>query len=123
MSNVPYILEDARWGARLQDKTMVDALIHGLHAGSHYIPYPMDGPIEWARGKPYIMGLTAEFLAAKYASAVYELLGKEGLPTKEMPGVNQPVMGTIGYHIRSGKHDLTLYDWQQYIRFADKHFK
>ncbi len=64
-----------------------------------------------------------EFLAAKYASAVYELLGKEGLPTKEMPGVNQPVMGTIGYHIRSGKHDLTLYDWQQYIRFADKHFK
>ena len=64
-----------------------------------------------------------EFLAAKYASAVYELLGKEGLPTKEMPGVNQPVMGTIGYHIRSGKHDLTLYDWQQYIQFADKHFK
>jgi acetyl-CoA C-acetyltransferase len=66
MSNVPYTLEDARWGARLQDKTMTDALIHGLHAGSHYIPYPKDGPIEWARGKPYIMGLTAEFLAQKY---------------------------------------------------------
>jgi acetyl-CoA C-acetyltransferase len=66
MSNVPYVLEDARWGARLQDKTMTDALIHGLHAGSHYIKYPENGPIEWARGKPYIMGLTAEFLAAKY---------------------------------------------------------
>lgn len=64
-----------------------------------------------------------EFVAAKYASAAYELLGVEGLPAKEMPEVNQPVMGTIGYHIRSGKHDLTLYDWQQYIRFADKHFK
>lgn len=63
-----------------------------------------------------------EFLSAKYASAVYELLGFEGLPAKEMPEVNQPVMGTIGYHIRSGKHDLTLYDWQQYIKFADKHF-
>ncbi|MBW8331308.1 MAG: hypothetical protein K0M40_04735 [Prolixibacteraceae bacterium] len=63
-----------------------------------------------------------EFLSAKYASAVYELLGKEGLPAKEMPEVNQPVMGNIGYHIRTGKHDLTLYDWQQYIQFADKHF-
>lgn len=63
-----------------------------------------------------------EFLSAKQASPVYELLGLEGLPVKEMPEVNQPVMGTIGYHIRSGKHDLTLYDWQQYLRFADKHF-
>lgn len=64
-----------------------------------------------------------EFLSAKYASAVYELLGLEGLPAKEMPEVNHPVMGTIGYHIRSGKHDLALYDWQQYIKFADKFFK
>ena len=64
-----------------------------------------------------------EFLSAKYASTVYELLGKEGLPAEEMPQVNQPVMGTIGYHIRSGKHDLTTYDWQQYIKFADKHFR
>ncbi len=63
-----------------------------------------------------------EFLSAKYASAVYELLGLEGLPSKVMPEVNHPVMGTIGYHIRSGKHDLTLYDWQQYIKFADKFF-
>jgi len=64
-----------------------------------------------------------EFLSAKYASAVYELLGSEGLPTKEMPEINQPVMGTIGYHIRSGKHGLTLYDWTQYLKFADKFFK
>jgi len=64
-----------------------------------------------------------EFLSAKYASAVYKLLGLEGLPVKEMPVVNQPVMGTIGYHIRTGKHGLTTYDWEQYIRFADKHFK
>lgn len=64
-----------------------------------------------------------EFLSAKYASAVYKLLGKEGLPTDEMPEVNKPVMGTIGYHVRSGKHDLTLYDWQQYLKFADKFLK
>ncbi|BBE16437.1 glycoprotein gp2 [Aquipluma nitroreducens] len=64
-----------------------------------------------------------EFLSAKYASAVYQLLGSEGLPIKEMPEVDHPVMGTIGYHIRSGKHDLTSYDWTQYIKFADKFFK
>jgi hypothetical protein len=64
-----------------------------------------------------------EFLSAKYASAVYVLLGLEGLPAKEMPEINHPVMGTIGYHIRTGKHGLTSYDWNQYILFANKHFK
>ena len=66
MSNVPYIVPAARWGARLQDKVFVDSLIHGLHAGSHFIKYPKDGPVKWAQGKPYIMGLTAEFLALKH---------------------------------------------------------
>ncbi|MFQ6098813.1 MAG: acetylxylan esterase, partial [Armatimonadota bacterium] len=43
------------------------------------------------------------------------------LPTEEMPPVNRPVRGTIGYHIRSGKHDVTDYDWGCYLDFADKH--
>lgn len=64
-----------------------------------------------------------EFLAAKYASAVYELLGLEGLPVNVMPEINHPVSGTIAYHNRSGKHELTSYDWDQYILFANKFFK
>lgn len=64
-----------------------------------------------------------EFLSAKHADPVYRLLGVEGLPTEDMPPVDQPVMGTIGYHIRTGKHDVTKYDWQAYLDFADKHFK
>ena len=70
MSNVPYVLDGARWGTKLgpgkEHKMIKDALTHGLHAGSHYVPYPKDGPLEYFRGKPYIMGLTAEFLAQKH---------------------------------------------------------
>ena len=39
-----------------------------------------------------------------------------------MPSVNQPVGETIGYHIRTGKHDVTEYDWEQYLNFAGRHF-
>ena len=63
-----------------------------------------------------------EFLSAKNAEPVYQLLGKPGLGVAEMPEVNHPVGQTIGYHIRSGKHDVTEYDWEQYLNFADRHF-
>jgi hypothetical protein len=64
-----------------------------------------------------------EFLSCVYASPVYALLGCKGFPAAEMPPVNSPVIGTIGYHIRSAGHDVKLYDWQQYLDFADLHLK
>ena len=63
-----------------------------------------------------------EFLGAKGAEPAYQLFGKKGLGVAEMPAVDQPVGITIGYHNRSGKHDVTAYDWEQYLNFADKHF-
>ncbi|MFP6768955.1 MAG: acetylxylan esterase [Planctomycetaceae bacterium] len=63
-----------------------------------------------------------EFLSALHAEPVYKLLGTEGLGTAKMPKADSPVHGRIGYHLRTGPHDVTDYDWQQYIAFARKHF-
>ncbi len=61
-----------------------------------------------------------EFLACKYASPVYALLGVDGLGTDQMPDLDHPIQkGMIGYHVRSGGHALTEYDWRQYLDFAD----
>ena len=64
-----------------------------------------------------------EFLSAKHATPVYELFHEEGLPADTMPPIHQPVMGAIGYHIRAGIHDVTLYDWEQFMNFADRHLQ
>jgi hypothetical protein len=64
-----------------------------------------------------------EFLSCLNASPVYVLLGKEGFKASEMPAVNKPVSGIISYHIRTGVHNVTIYDWQQYIKFADTQLK
>jgi hypothetical protein len=40
-----------------------------------------------------------------------------------MPPVNEPVTSIIGYHIRSGGHDITSYDWQRFIDFANEHLQ
>ncbi|MCF7668237.1 MAG: prolyl oligopeptidase family serine peptidase [Verrucomicrobia bacterium] len=64
-----------------------------------------------------------EFLACVEASPVYELYGMKGLGVKTMPEPDTPVqIGHIGYHIRSGSHNLTLFDWRCYMDFADKHW-
>jgi hypothetical protein len=37
--------------------------------------------------------------------------------------VNQPVLGRVSYHVRSGAHSVTDFDWEQYLRFCDKYVK
>ena len=64
-----------------------------------------------------------EFLSGLEANNVYALFGKMGTIVKKQPGVNTPTGDYIGYHIRTGGHDATAYDWEQYIRFAKRHFK
>jgi acetyl-CoA C-acetyltransferase len=70
MSGAAYSVFNARWGCRLQDQEFVDNIMRGLHCGSHLIPHPESGPVDASqpplsrfKGKPYIMGATAEFVA------------------------------------------------------------
>ena len=64
-----------------------------------------------------------EFLSAQAAEPVYALFGKKGLGVTAMPSLDTPVGDTIRYHNRTGKHDMTAYDWAQYLDFADRHLR
>ncbi len=64
-----------------------------------------------------------EFLSAANAEPAWKLLGRIALGTSEMPDIDKPVGNAVRYHVRSGKHDVTEYDWDQYLDFADAHLK
>jgi acetyl-CoA C-acetyltransferase len=72
MSGGSYSLPGSRWGYRLQDNVVIDNIMHGLHAGSHFLPGPEKGPvkdgpiIDLFKGKPYLMGITTELIAQMY---------------------------------------------------------
>jgi hypothetical protein len=72
-----------------------------------------------------------EFLSCLHADPVFRLLGVAGLGTtsrvaskgddasQTMPPLDQPITGGhIGYHVRTGRHALTEYDWERYLDFA-----
>lgn len=65
-----------------------------------------------------------EYLSAYHASPVWGLWGLKGLSSAEPPASGQSVgEGVIHYHLRPGKHDITPYDWQRYMDFADRVLK
>jgi hypothetical protein len=60
------------------------------------------------------------YLSVYYAQDVYKLYGINAGLKPSPPPTNSPIINqAIGYHIREGIHDLTSYDWSNFIRFAN----
>jgi len=67
-------------------------------------------------------GPRGEFASARLASPAWELYGKAGLVEHGFPAPDKPLhAGNVGYHLRSGLHDITHSDWENYLDFADGH--
>ena len=64
----------------------------------------------------------AEYLSCHMASEVYELYGLKGLVAPEgEPQLEVPFHeGSIAYHMKSGGHSITAYDWKNYMDYFEK---
>ena len=63
-----------------------------------------------------------EFISAATASKVWKLYGLDGLGTNAMPPENTSIGGMVGYHVKTGRHSWTAFDWEMYYNCADKIF-
>lgn len=63
-----------------------------------------------------------EWLGLANAHTAFDSLGAKSItPEMTMPALNQPrSVGATSYHIRTGGHDLTEWDWQQYLAVATR---
>jgi hypothetical protein len=65
-----------------------------------------------------------EFLSLAASSPVFALWGDPPIAPEAMPPIETPlVSGRRGYHVRTGVHDLTPYDWDRFADFADRVWK
>ena len=72
----------------------------------------------------------SEFESVVQASPAWQLYGEKGAvcgagqlnAATGMPFPETPLHdGHIGYHFKTGDHNMTDYDWDRYMDFADKH--
>ena len=65
-----------------------------------------------------------QYISLLESQPAFNLYGiKTNLPA-QMPEVNHQIIRPhMGFHNREGKHNMTPYDWQQFIDFANVYFK
>ncbi|MEM8735122.1 MAG: acetylxylan esterase [Planctomycetota bacterium] len=61
-----------------------------------------------------------ELLAAFTAAKFYERLGYKNTLQEELPDPGTDFQGQVSYHLRDGKHNITSWDWERYIDFANQ---
>jgi hypothetical protein len=65
----------------------------------------------------------SEFESLRQAAQIYTLHGASGGLGENLPGPEQTIVsGNLGYHIKSGSHNMDEYDWERYLNFCDRHF-
>ncbi len=105
-----------KWAGRWNDLP-VDQ--HELIALSAPRPVYVNGGLtdQWSDPK-------GEFLSMVAAGPVYQLLGKRGLGTNELPGLDVPLTsGDLAFHYHSSGHTAVPADWKAFLEFAERHFK
>ncbi len=62
-----------------------------------------------------------EFLSLAASSPVFSLWGDAPIAPTDMPPLERPLIrGRRAYHVRTGIHNLTPYDWDRFADFADR---
>jgi hypothetical protein len=62
-----------------------------------------------------------EFLSASLCVPVYRLLLGAKIKNLKAPIPDKPQFGIVSYHLRTGKHDITPWDWQNFLKFAENY--
>lgn len=65
-----------------------------------------------------------QYLALVAAQPVFNLFNFETDFPENMPANNRQVIQLpLGFHNRDGDHNMNLFDWKQFVNFADNYFK
>ena len=61
-----------------------------------------------------------EFMSLAASSSVFALWHDPPIAASAMPPLQKPLaVGRRGYHVREGVHNLTPYDWERFVDFAE----
>ncbi len=66
----------------------------------------------WADPEGQLLGLI-------HASPAFALFGGKNYPTLDALEIENPFHGDVAFHIRKGRHNITPYDWNNFMDYAE----